>query len=1258
MSKAMQSSLAALMVLFLLVLPSHAQQTLGSVIGTVKDSSGGMVSKVAVKVRNLATNLTQTASTKDDGSFNIADLPVGTYEVTFTRDGFKTQVYSQILVQADRTTTLNSSLQPGEVNTQITVSGTPLLNQVDTTNGYVMGSELIESIPLGTGSFTQLAILAPGVSADLLATSGTNAGLGNQSIWANGQRDTSNSLSLNGVSSDNIFNGKTSSQVASNRVLFNVGEGGSNQIDGEIQTSTSVYAAIGQSIPTPPQETIEELRVNTSMYDASEGANSGAHIALLTKSGTNELHGQVYEYYQTDAWNAAPFFRNADPTLPTSQKVPKLHRNQFGGTLGGPIKKDKLFFFGSYQGVRVSDQLGGNSNVTVPLFLTDDRSDAGIIAAMNKSFPCGGTTGVTCITQVDPVARKLLNAKAKNGTLLIPSPPPISVTCPSFPDTSTNCPAVSQSHDAVIIGPPSRFQADQYNANIDYNFSQKDRLAAKYYYQSDPGTNPFAESQLLDAPQELTAGSQVLSLGNSTFLTPNLSWQQKFGFIREVAFASTKQALTPADAGINVLNNTLFPVINIFNADPNVRQAFAVGPSNNFANAGIFQNQFGGSSGVGWVHGRHTFSFGGSFERTQLNVINKNNQLSFVDFADFPSFVSGVLATGPGNSTFFNGASNRYYRANQIGAYADDKIKLRQNLSLSLGFRYDFDGPLVEKNGLLTNFVPSLYKYDFNTDTVVNTGLVVAGNNKAFGTKGVSDSTLRYRQQAFEPRIGIVWSPSFIKNFVVRAGFGIYADRGEFFTELSPSAGADFNGPFGVTLAQPFTLRVFSAPGATFSAPFGTTPPPPPPASLNQVNSQVLNRPTLANGNAPFVFGGYDVNNKLPYSENWTIDLQWQPVNTVALTLAYVGNHGVHGTIPIPFNQPRIATTQNPLQGQTFSYGYVTPGLPQEDPALGQGGVSTFDGGNIDFRTPFIGYGASSMLYEAAGNSNYHALQFGVNKRMSHGLLINGSYTWSHSLDMQSGLGLFFTGNDPLNLKSAYGNSDFDRTHVLTISYLYELPKLVRREGIASKFINGWGFGGITVLESGQPYSVSDFSGAVAGIYFNNFDSITNPIVSFAPGQNVRTAQIQGTTGVNAGKPVLNPAAFTFPFLPPGTSGVPPCFNPGAGAAPICDNFETGFGNVGRNTFRGPFQTRFDFSVNKQTKLTERFSLKYTAQIFNIFNHPSFDTPNNNVFFNQNFNSSQPPILIPGAPPGGSLGLIQHTIGSPRFIQMALHLTF
>jgi hypothetical protein len=327
---------------------ASAQQTLGSINGTVADSSGAVVSDVTVIAKNLGTNLEQATKSRSDGSFSIADLPIGTYEVTFSRDGFKTEVHSRILIQGDRTTTVNSSLQPGEVSSQVTVTATPLLNQTDTTNGYVLGSDVIQATPLGTGSFTQLAILSPGVSADPLNGSGSNGGLGNQAIFANGQRDTSNSFTFNGVYANNLFNGKSTSQVAANRFVLNTAQ---NMISGgEIQTSTSVYDAIGNALPSAPPETLEELRVDTAMYDASQGANSGAHIAQITKSGTNAYHGQVYEYFQNNVMNAAPFFRNSDTTIPAGQKVPALHYNRFGATLGGPIIQRRNLFIRVYRG--------------------------------------------------------------------------------------------------------------------------------------------------------------------------------------------------------------------------------------------------------------------------------------------------------------------------------------------------------------------------------------------------------------------------------------------------------------------------------------------------------------------------------------------------------------------------------------------------------------------------------------------------------------------------------------------------------------------------------------------------------------------------------------------------------------------------------------------------------------------------------------------------------------------------------------------
>src|ERR1700674_3261570 len=346
--------LIALTSLTILSQLAIGQQTLGSLNGTVTDVSGAVVQKAAVKIRNLGTNLEVTAESKNDGSFSAADLPIGTYEVTFTKDGFKTAVYNQILVQGSRTATVNAKLQPGAVATTVTVEATPLLNVTDTTTGYTLDDKQIAEIPLGTGSFTQAAILSPGVSADFLNTAGTNAGLGNQAIWANGQRDTSNSFMINGVNGNNIFNGKSTSQVTSGRIAVNIGEAGNgaNNPSGEIVTSTTVYGAIGQALPSPPPETVQEMHVNSSMYDASQGANSGAHIELTTKSGTNAFHGGAYDYYQTSKWGANQWFYNFNH-FPR----PPMHREVFGGYVGGPIKKDKLFYFASYQGLRTDDQL-------------------------------------------------------------------------------------------------------------------------------------------------------------------------------------------------------------------------------------------------------------------------------------------------------------------------------------------------------------------------------------------------------------------------------------------------------------------------------------------------------------------------------------------------------------------------------------------------------------------------------------------------------------------------------------------------------------------------------------------------------------------------------------------------------------------------------------------------------------------------------------------------------------------------------------
>jgi hypothetical protein len=888
MSRFYRAFVLALLSLALLLTTRSlcAQQTVGSMTGTVEDSTGGVLVKATVKIEDVSTGLQLDAVTNRSGSYSAFDLPTGTYAVTFAMPGFKTQADTGVIIQSGRTTTLNASLQPGAVTTKITVTATPLMNQTNTTTGYVVDQAVIQNTPLGTGSFTQLAILSPGVHADFLGGAGANAGLGNQAIFADGNRDTSNSFSLNDVSTNNLFNGNSTSQVGENRFVLNTGE--DFGAGGVIQTSTSVYGAIGQALPTPPTDAIQEISVNSAMYDASQGNNSGAQVSVVTKSGTNQLHGTAWEQWQNSAMNAAPFFYNASPAL--YPKVPYLNRNMFGATFGGPIKKDKLFYFLSYQGIRVSDASLSTKDVTVPLGLTNDRSATGIAAAINSSFT--PSTPMTA-NQVNPTALKIFQAKLPNGQFLVPSA--------QITDAST---ATTLGYDAVVQGQNATAPVDQGIADLDYQVSDRDHLAGKYYIQDNPTTSPFgAVGSLLGFAQQLSAGSNVVSITNTAIMSPNITWEQHAGFTRLRAYAQTGQDFNPASLGMNPLGSTTFPQLQIDTADPTIQNGLEFGPSTSFGNAGMFQNQWEFGSALDIVKGKHTLAFGGQWDYTQLNIVNNNTNTDTVEFTNFMTFAEGDVHNGDA----FAGSASRYYRSNTIGAYANDDFKLRSNLTVTAGLRWDYDGPLSEKYGRLTGFNPSLYSYNASTDTITGSGLEIAGNNPTAATKGVSDSLMTQHQWGFAPRIGIAWAV--LPKLTVRAGYGLFYDRGELFSYLSPSAGSGFNGPFGVTLAPPFVEPVAAQRGANLSTPFGTTPPTPPQVSTAGFLGYLPNLSETESGNwpagnlfGPFLFGGYDIGNKLPYTENWTFDVQYQPSNSWLFDFGYLGNHGQHEVLPVPFN--------------------------------------------------------------------------------------------------------------------------------------------------------------------------------------------------------------------------------------------------------------------------------------------------------------------------------------------------------------------
>jgi carboxypeptidase family protein len=1332
-----------LAIVCLTLLPGAHAQTLGGITGAVTDSSGASIGETGVTLVNDQTKLTRTANANANGIYEFVNLPIGTYTLTFTHDGFETQKVPSINVQADRTATLNVTLKVGQVGTTVTVEANPLLNAVDTTNGYILDKDQILTIPLPTGSFTGLAILSPGVNAELSSGTGANAGLGNQPIWANGQRDTSNTFLLNGVDASNLFNGKSTSSVASARVVNNTGIGGAASISSTtaepLQSTASPYLAIGQVLPTPAPETIQEFRVNTSMYDAQQGSTSGAHIDMSTASGSNDLHGQAYIHRGTDALNAAPFFYNADPNIPAADKVPELHRYQAGGTLGGAIIKNKLFGFVSYQHVHDSDQEIGSSRVAVPPGLTNDRSPAALAALVNNNldgttcndaggqYPCNFPAAMvtnpvvgTAPGDISPIAYGLLNYKLPNGQYLFPS---ANAASPNNPTITTNFP------ENTFTPGTAYFLADQVNGNIDYLVNSKDTLALKYYYQHDPSIAPYAYSGSPGFTQHLDAGSQVASINNTQTISPTLSVTETFGFIREKvystiaqpfslsAFSSYVQNLTgasAADSTINTFGSPFFPGISIaddygneapynenfvFNASTNIGS----GAASQSAFTGVFQNRWQPSANAIWTHGKHFFTFGGSFAYTQLNTRDQRTNNGTIGFADFSQFLQGLDTSYTSNgfitSAYLQGDANRYYRSKDTGLYLQDKYQWRSNLSVTAGLRFDDHGGLTEKYGRLFNFDPAAYDYDATTDTIVSNGFIIAGNNKDFPTKGVSDSTLTGRQWGLAPRIGVAWSPKRFNNkLVVRAGWGMYYDRGELFTYLSPgfAAGVVTGGPFGVNQTPPFvnsqicqdigtyyegfipTCQPGDPNGGSFSNPWGATLQSPP--TGNPKDLVLPNAAAIADGSPLFALADYNRANKLPYSLNQTLGIQWQPRNDLAIEIAYVGNFGRHEVIPVPFNQAGIATPTHPIHGQNYTYGYNVLAPPGCNPTLnpaacaytptctpgtaliqpdtsgcgflglpdGTSQIATYEGGNVDLRVPYIGYSSESESYTAAGISAYHALQTHVEKRLSHGFQIGFSYTYSHATDEQSGLGLFYNGNNAQDLRSGYGLSDFDRKHVINFTYLYEFPKHFQPDTWQAKVANGWAIEGLTILQSGQPYSVIDYSGAVGSIYYGTSDGITNPVVPL--GSCSPSKALTGASGATPGSPALDANCFTLPLLNPGDLG---------GAIAPGDTFETNFTTGQRNIFRQSWQRRADVSLVKQTAITERIGLKFTFDVFNVTNTPSFDIPINDVSQNLEFNDfplyGQP---LYSSPSISGLGIVNKTIGSPRQIQMSLRLTF
>jgi hypothetical protein len=1085
----------------------------------------------------------------------------------------------------------------------------------------------------------------------------------------------------------------------SQRYQFNIGQGTS--VGGLETTGTSVYGSNGNSLPSPPPEFMQELRVNTSMYDAQQGATSGAQIDVNTASGTNTWHGQMFGTFADNVLNAAPFYFKQQYLLaqqgvgafPLNLVNPQLHRWTTGATMGGPLLKDKLFLFLGYQHIYASDEATGVSQLNVPVGLSNDRTlDATGLPLAASTWANGAAyTGAYSQQALD-----LLQSTLPNGQYLIPSAQSTQPYAYGVPN--------------VTLGGVSVLAGDKANGSLDYDLTKTDRMSFKYFYQNNPLTKPYGFSNIGGFPTTTANTSQVGALDNAISIGPRLNWEQRVGYSRMGTYTYYNQTAmdtaNPSAGGSFGISGSAAPAGFIPGILPGLRigefgtkatagsPTLYGGPESAFVDTGYHQNRINPSSNLIFTVGQHTIVAGGGYSYTQLNVDNNRTGHGEVYMSTFENFLAGTVSAsggytnvldsicGPPQCAATRNLADRYYRSNEADGYFQDKWQAMSNLSFTLGVRYDYHGGLTEKYGNLFNFDPNSYNVtgtDMTGFTVINSGLVVAPNNPNLsgiptGDIARSNSTLTGRQWGISPRVGFAYSPPVNHGtVVVRGGLGLYYDRGELFSYLSQPAGGATGGPFGVTESAPLvSYTTASGKKNTLASPLATNGsasglPNANPANMVTVLQNQLNIMTASTASyglncggvgqqeeetctVPANFAGYNKANVLPYTINFNFDVQWQPRNDLALTIGYVGNVGRHSVIPIPINEAQIATTTSPAMilgqsphsgGETDSYGFevlnATKYADKYDDytPIQSEPWDTYDGGNVDVRVPYVGYNPNSTLYSTVGASAYDALQTHVEKRMSHDFQVGGSYTWSHALDEQSDIGLFFTGENPNDLQNSWAKADFDRTNVFSANFQVLVPNTAKAHSMLSYFTNDWSLTGIGIAQSGEPFSLYEYYGAVGSDYVGNYPSLMNPVLPVANPANVRK-QLTGNSGKFRGVggsyiPSIDPSQIAINYLQPGQKGVPTA-SMGGPTDPV-DIYETDFapGNQ-RNIFRQAAQKRLDLSFRKSFKPTEKLTIEYAFNVFNVFNTTSPDIPQDQAHIRQeNYTCSNTALSVSGS---------------------------
>ncbi len=1154
---------ATLVALFLLALPAiSAAQTAGTgaLSGTVTDQSGSSVGGAQVKVTSEASGEVRTVTTTPTGYFVVPLLLPGTYHVEVSQTGFRSVSVAHIKITVTETNALTLRLEVGQIAETVVVEAQVAQLQTETSSlGRVTSSEQVESLPLAMRNFTQIIALNPGVSAEV-----SNAGELGRGGGGNNQDPT---VSAGNWASDNNFQ--------MNGVGVN-----------DIQQSG--YFSAGVAIPNP--DTIQEFKVQTGQYDASYGRNAGANVDVVTKGGTNAYHGAAWEYFRNDALNANTFFLNQ-----VGAPRAELKQNQFGGDFGGPIKKDKLQFFTSYQGTRQRNGLDVNcSSSSKEAPLTNDRSQAALGALFaGQSGALGGTTINADGSNINPVALALLNTKLPNGNYLIPTPQTIN---PSLP---------FDSQGSIVFSEACPFTEDQFMTNADYEMSSKSKLTGRFFFANSGITYTLPETNLTGggsppgAPVNLTQDFRNFSLTHTYIFTPTLLNEAEIAYHRIFAtFAQAIPGFTWSQVGVTVVpQDNDIPAVAI---DAAGTTGLSLG--GNGQNVQIAENTYTFQDSVSWTHGKHNFRFGAGLQREQNNQVGFHYLAGelFLSWADFMLGQSGAQ-NGSGVSNVFGsidllGLFDRAYRDWEVWSYAQDDFKVTKRLTLNLGMRYDRIGDFGDAQGRNAGFDPSLA--DTNPPaggtlagtTVPNNyvGTIPAGVKQLdndFGLNGIGQNT-------WNPRLGLAYQVPYTHDrVVIRAGYGVYHSR---------------------STGQPF-LQLISAP------PYGQIREFLPNTTFTEQQPLPLDNPTFPTfvPYSPSTINSitfFEPNYRPPLVQEYSFGTQTQITPSLVLEVGYSGARGLHLIEERSVNQASLASASDPINGQT---------------------TNTF--ANIQSRVPFTGFSSSLMeQIESGGASWYNALLVSLNKRFSHGLQAQVSYTWAKDESTAVGTttgpnGGTVVGNQN-DLASGYGPDNFVRPQRLVINYSYQLPKLPTNNAFAQAALGGWSVQGVTVFQTGHYLTVSDTNS-------QNVYGITTDRASVSgtcsPGQYVNP----GSTTSKL-LDYINKSCFQAPAIiggeePPGTCAQPlPDGN--------CPAVATGFGNAGVGILRGPSELNFDFSLFKNFpihKIRDSANLQFRAEFFNIFNHPLFQDPDTSFT-------------------DAAFGQITNTYGNPRIVQLALKLSF